>query len=58
MYYKIYIEEVYEIEAKSLDDVHDIIMNQDLDDRWKTKAHFVGDSITIQEDIRETECGN
>lgn len=50
MYYRIYIEEVYELKAKSLEDVHDIITNQDHDDRWKSKAHFVGDSITINED--------
>jgi len=50
MHYRIYMEEVYELEADSLEEVHDIIMNQDLDDRWKSRSHFTGDSITINED--------
>ena len=45
MYYKIYIEKIYELEADSHDEVHDFIINQDLDSK------FVSDSITIREVI-------
>ena len=44
MYYKIYIEKVYELEADSHEEVHDIIMNDDLNE-----SNFVADSVTIRE---------
>ena len=50
MLYRVYIEEVYEVAATSLEEVHEIIKNQDINDEWETKATFVGDSINIEED--------
>ncbi len=47
--YRIYVEEVFELEATSETEAEEIYKMRYCNEEWETKAEFVGDSVSIKE---------